>query len=214
MLASEANQDRDMQHTSGLYKLTQIPLCYSLLQNAIMSAASRRAMIEEYLSPFPGARILDIGCGSAAILPLLGKVDYVGIDSNKDHIMAARERHGAMGRFIVGGAEASESQPDAWFDIVYCIGLLHHLDDQAVRQLVDVAVRKLRAGGRLIAVDPAFVAGQHPVAAFLARRDSGRCVRDPDGYASLLSQFGHVTTQVRHDLMRVPYTHCITTAQK
>lgn len=203
-----------MQYVKGVYKLTQIPALYTLLQNMLMSEAARKAMVDEHLKPSHGARVLDIGCGSAAILPLLGTVDYVGIDSNEDHIMAARERHGTTGRFIVGGAEASENQPDAWFDIVYCIGLLHHLDDQAARQLADVAFRKLRAGGRLVAVDPAFVAGQHPLAEFLARRDSGRCVREPDGYGALLGRFSHVSTQVRHDLMRVPYTHCITTAEK
>ena len=203
-----------MQYVKGIYKLTQIPALYTLFQNALMSDAARKAMVDEYLKPSHGARVLDIGCGSAAILPLLGAVDYVGIDANEGHIAAARERHGEAGRFIAGGAEASESLPDAWFDIVYCVGVLHHLDNEAVRTLADVASRKLRAGGRLVAIDPAFVAGQHPVAAFLARRDSGRCVRDPDGYSSLLDQFSNVTTQVRHDLLRVPYTHCITTAQK
>ncbi len=203
-----------MQYVTGLYKLTQIPALYTLFQTALMSAASRRAMVDDYIGPSHGARVLDIGCGSASILPLLGPVDYVGVDVNEAHIAAARERHGNAGQFIVGDAEACESLPDESFDLVCFIGVLHHLDDDVARRSADVSYRKLRTGGRLVAIDCAFVKGQHPVAAFLARKDSGRCVREPEGYGALLSQFGHVTTQVRHDLLRVPYTYCITTAQK
>lgn len=203
-----------MQYVTGLYKLTQIPVLYTLFQNALMSAASRQSMVDDYIRPFHGARVLDIGCGSAAVLPMLGSVDYLGVDVNEAHVASAQERHGDAGRFIAGDAETCEGLPDDWFDIVCFLGVFHHLDDETIRRYADVSFRKLRPGGRLVATDCAFVAGQHPVAAFLARRDSGRCVREPEGYGALLGQFTRVTTQVRHDLLRVPYTHCITTAEK
>jgi cyclopropane fatty-acyl-phospholipid synthase-like methyltransferase len=118
-----------MQRTSGLYRLTQIPKVYEAFQEILAGSSMRARLVREFLQPRPGERILDIGCGSAAVLPYLGDVRYHGIDANPDHIAQARERHGARGTFSVGDIAAAAALQEGAYDSVYSIGVYHHLDD-------------------------------------------------------------------------------------
>lgn len=200
------------QKTDGIYRLTQISSLYNVYQRMLGAERARRTLVCDYIRPFADARVLDLGCGPAAILPYLGPVHYVGIDANAAHVEQAQRVFAGLGQFIAGDFSRATEQ-GVGFDIVLCLGLLHHLDDHAVRALAKLGSSCLKPGGRLIAVDPAFVDGQNPVARFLAAKDSGQNVRTPDGYGSLLgTSFGDIDTHVRSDLLIVPYTHCITTA--
>lgn len=198
------------QRVTGFYRLTQIPRLYTMLQHALGGPRTRQIVTDRYIRPFEGARILDIGCGSASLLPELGAVRYTGIDSNPAHILEARTLHGERGRFLVGDAEALEDQFEPPFDIIMAIGVLHHLDDAVVGSLAAFAARMLGSGGRFVTIDPAFTDRQNPVARFLASRDSGQNVRQIKAYQALLEpHFPMLETEVRHDMLRVPYTHCI-----
>lgn len=59
------------------------------------------------------------------------------------------------------------------FDIVLASGLLHHLDDEAVGELMQLVRLALRAGGRFAAIDPVMVSGQNRIARALIERDRG-----------------------------------------
>lgn len=203
-----------MNRTSGIYAVTQIPRLYAAFQNLLAGDAARVRLADEFLKVQPGERVLDIACGSAAILPFLGQVDYTGIDSNPKHIAHATRVHGDRGTFMAMTSSETGSLPKHAFDVVLCIGVLHHLDDTQLSELAMLAADRLRAGGRLVAIDPTFIDGQNPIARFLAKRDSGQHVRAPQEYGRALeSSFSHVETAICHDLLRVPYTHCITTAR-
>lgn len=200
------------QKTSGAYALTQVPRLYELLQTLLGADSSRRALVADYVRPRPGDRVLDIGCGPAAILPYLGDVSYTGVDLNPDHITQAKQRFAGRGHFIHGDASGAQAV-EGVFDLVLCLGLLHHLDDDAVASLATTARSKLAPDGRFVAVDPVFAPGQPWIAKRLAVNDSGQNVRDAEGYRQLvLGVFPNARTEVRHNLLRVPYSHCITTA--
>lgn len=204
-----------MQRTSGIYRLTQIPTIYALLQNILVNRQTRQIVVTNYLQPRQGERILDIGCGPAAFFPLLGDVQYLGIDHNARHITLARKLYGGRANFMTGDLKAVACLSEEAFDAVFCIGVFHHLDDTRLVELCRLASARLVSGGRLIGIDPTFVDDQHWIARRLAAADSGRFVRSPAAYKALLLKcFARVDVVVRHDLMRVPYTHCISTAHK
>jgi SAM-dependent methyltransferase len=89
-------------------------------------------------------------------------------------------------------------------------GVLHHLDDDQARTLFRVARRALKPGGRLVTYDGCFTPDQSAAARFVVSLDRGRHVRTREAYERLArGEFSEVRTFVRHDLVRIPYTHLI-----
>jgi SAM-dependent methyltransferase len=197
------------QRTTGWRRVFSAPAVYRLAQRTIGSPTARRAFVHDYLRPDPGARILDMGCGTGELASRLEDVDYVGFDPSPDYIDAARERHGDRGTFVVGGV-GDVDVPSGSFDLCVAKGVLHHLDDDIARALARQAYDALRPGGRLVTMDPVFQDGQSRIARFLAERDRGRNVRTLAAYEEIAAtSFGAVDGTVRHNLLRVPYSHAL-----
>lgn len=200
-----------VQRTSGWRSLLSLPGVYSFCQNLVGSARSRQEMIEKYIRPEQGIRILDLGCGPAAILDdLPDSVYYVGVDLSKEYIDAARQKYGNRGTFYCLPVESMEVSGLSGFNLVMGLGVLHHLDDSQARRFFAVAAKALKENGRCLTVDPCLVPGQHPAARLLIRMDRGQHVRTVKGYAALAeSAFSKIAQDIRHDILRVPYTHNI-----
>ena len=94
-------------------------------------------------------------------------------------------------------------------------GVVHHLDDERAIRLFELACHALKPDGRLITYDGSFVEGQTRLARFVVSRDRGRFVRTRHAYLALASEyFERVESAVRHDLLRIPYTHLILQCSK
>jgi hypothetical protein len=85
--------------------------------------------------------------------------------------------------------------------------VLHHIDDDQAERLVACARHALVKGGRFVTID--CVAGaRNPIARLLIWADRGRNVRSVNEIKRLLSSsFDRPQVGVRHDLLRVPYSH-------
>jgi SAM-dependent methyltransferase len=98
---------------------------------------------------FPGARLLEIGCGMGSDLVQFGRGGAIctGIDITPRSIEITRHRfalYGLHGNFIVSDGERLPFPSDS-FDVVYSNGVLHHTPDTAgaIREIH----RVLRKGG-------------------------------------------------------------------
>lgn len=171
--------------------------------------AGRR--LEQVLAIGSGARVLDIGCGTADILHYLpGDIDYYGFDVSGDYISAARARYGTRGSFRVHAVTPAAADELGSFDVVMALGVLHHLTDAEADDLFCVANKVLRPNGRVVTVDGTFVRGQNPLARLLLKLDRGQYVRTPEDYLVVARRsFPNVRARIIHDLLRIPYTHCI-----
>jgi len=199
------------QITTGLRSILNWPRAYDLLMSALGADHFRQVFIDQYVDPQPNDRILDVGCGTGTIVAFLPRgVHYLGLDLSPDYIAAAKIRFGDRGNFRVGNVNALRLDPHDRFDVALAVGLLHHLNDREVESLLGAVHDLLKSNGCFVTVDNCFTDDQSPVARALIRRDRGRNVRTPNGYERFFSAvFGNVTSEVRHDLLRVPYTHVI-----
>ncbi len=201
------------QRTTGWRRVLSVPAVYRVAQRKIGSDEVRRSFVSDYLRPSPGDRVLDIGCGTGDLSALLPDVEFVGHDPSSEYVESARATY-PDAEFHVGGVGEYDPDPGS-FDICVAKGVLHHLDDDLAGVLFDEAIRGLRPGGRLVTMDPVFVDGQSPIARMLAARDRGENVRTPEGYVGLAgAHFASVEIDVRHDLLRVPYSHALMTCTR
>jgi SAM-dependent methyltransferase len=186
-----------------------LPALYTLFREGIGGAEVNRTYVREFIQPFPNARILDIGCGPGVILDYLPRyVEYVGYDINPRYIRFSQKKHGARGSFHC--SDVGKLPEFGKFDIVLATGVLHHLDDHEAAALLKTAADQLRPGGYLVTFDNAYVEGQARLARWLISMDRGKHVRTPEGYQDLARPFfSTLQSAVRHDLLRIPYTHFI-----
>ena len=192
----------------GLWRLLALPKVYTWFQSHL-GVAGNRAQVAAFIDAHPRDRVLDIGCGPAEILEFLPAVDYIGVDLSPRYLSDARARYpGAT--FLQMDVRQMPADWEQCFDLVLAQGVLHHFNDEEAIVLLTSARAALKAEGRLITVDPAFAPHQHPVARLMARLDRGRHVRTVDQYQRLAARvFARTSISVRHDLMRIPYTHVL-----
>lgn len=110
--------------------------------------------------PFtPSTRVLSLGCGTGeyelALAPTVGHL--VGIDLSAVAIAEASRRARAEGLANITfqqGALLDLTFPDATFDVVYALGVLHHLSSVERRALLAKVLKWLAPGGVFYARDP------------------------------------------------------------
>lgn len=206
------------QTTTGLHRLLSHPIVYDTFQSLLGGESARRIIAAQYIRARSGDTVIDIGCGTGNMLAALPEgVRYHGYDLSPQYIEAARRRHADRGncQFHCADIAALDSDPIPDCDLAIAFGLLHHLDDDQAAEFFRILHPKLPPGGRIVTIDNTLIPGQHPVARELIRRDRGRNVRSPEGYLSLVPDgYAGKEVAIRHDLLRVPYTHLIMTCTK
>jgi len=201
----------EQQIGTGWRRVFSHPLVYESFQRATGARSLRKTLARQYLRPKPGDRVLDVGCGPAHLLEFLPDVHYVGVDLSPAYIEHANRAFRGRGKFLVADVTSFEMHDLEPFDLVTAVGLLHHLSDEGVAQLLArLGARMSGPKGRLVTIDGCYIAGQSRIAAFLLSLDRGRHVRTPEEYALLAKPvFSKVRVTVRHDLLRIPFTFCI-----
>jgi SAM-dependent methyltransferase len=194
---------------AGIRSVLAVPRAYEAWSRLVGGANGRKVLVRDYVRPHPGARILDLGCGPGELVDHFGDVRYVGIDVSDDYIARARHAFGDRAEFRVGDATKLDDDLRD-FDVVLAFGVIHHLDDQSALRLLSAAEAALSPSGRFVSVDPAVVSDDRSAARLLASWDRGDYVRGPAEYKLLAeSAFDSVRCDVRRDLLRIPYTHCV-----
>jgi 2-polyprenyl-3-methyl-5-hydroxy-6-metoxy-1,4-benzoquinol methylase len=106
------------------------------------------------MSRLCGGRVIELGCGSGELTAMISRRghDVMGVDINRDKILAARTRFPGVRfeqqdiREIVVDGER--------FDTVVLAEVLEHVNDAVGHDMLTIAWALLRPGGRLIVSVP------------------------------------------------------------
>lgn len=204
------------QITSGLRKILSNPYVYDAFQSLVGAAPARRRICDEHFRATRGDTIVDVGCGTAEVLDYFPKgVSYFGFDLAESYIGMAQSRFGDRGTFRCADITTLGPADIPPCDLAIAFGVLHHIDDAGARHLLDNLYDRLSPGGRLVTIDPAYHNKQSPIARIVIKRDRGQNVRNGPGYLNLVpDRFASKKLTVRHDLLRIPYTHAIVESVK
>ena len=148
-----------MERADGLRRLLTLAPLYAGFQNAVGARRARRWFAARALQLQPGARVIDVGCGTADILELLPQgVGYAGFDPNPAYIARASRTYAARPDTVFLHGTAAEASTDPRFgnaSVVICLGVMHHLDEDQATDLLAFCRRALASHGRLRAIEPA-----------------------------------------------------------
>ncbi len=104
--------------------------------------------------------ILDIGYGPAEILVFLPELEYHGFDISESYIQNAKDRYGDRGILNAQYLTNDSLKKLPSFDVALMFGVLHHLDDETSKDMIQLSKNALRKGGRLLIIDPAIATKQ------------------------------------------------------
>ncbi len=152
----------------------------SILENDFKAI---RAVIRRDLKLAPGVRTLDLGCGPGAFSDLFEQGDYVGADLNPRYIDWARQHR--KGTFVLADARQLEL-PDERFDQILIFGLLHHLPDEVVRDVLSECHRLLVPGGHVLVIEdiPA-ISKLNLIGHLIHSVENGEHIREAEAYRTL-----------------------------
>jgi SAM-dependent methyltransferase len=107
-------------------------------------------LVVDYLGNAEGLAVLDIGCGSGRLAPLLGgAASITGVDIAAVALARARARHASLPGFTFARMDAAAlGFPEASFDAAVMLDVLDGLADPAAA--LAEAARVLARGGRLM----------------------------------------------------------------
>ena len=92
------------------------------------------------------------------------------------------------------------------FDCVLLFGILHHLNDNEINNLIPLIKKVLKKGGKIITEDPILIKNQNLVARFIINKDRGDNVRNKKGYLNILNKyFKKIKSRIYHQKF-IPYT--------
>lgn len=163
-------------------------------------------------------KVLDIGCGPATLRSHLEEnIEYFGFDPNKSYIERAKDSE--KGIFLVGEMKdflsSYRDRLEGKIDLVICSGVLHHLSDAQLEEVLVGSLELLAPNGRFAALEPAKLVKQEWMSHWVVSQDRGMNVKYDFEWNQLMKHhFSNTEISVLTGLLRIPYTHVLLTGWK
>jgi ubiquinone/menaquinone biosynthesis C-methylase UbiE len=157
-----------------LYRMLENPKVYDLVQRLLGGDRVYRALKEvigAQLKNISYSNVLDVGCGTGLFGDCFSS-EYTGIDINQEYIKKAGTKRGGV--YLVADATRLPFETGT-FDLVFTLGVLHHLDVQNQDNMLKEMWRVCKAGGHILIMDGLVPSNRLNVIGYvLAKLDRGR----------------------------------------
>ena len=190
---------------------------YEFFQSAVSRKEHKELFRNEILKPDLLLKVLDFGCGTGYHSQLFKSGDYLGIEPLESCIAMANRKYSSYDtKFQLGNHTALKSLPADSFDLVFAIGVLHHIDNKIFSEFAQEAFRLLKPGARLTTFDPVFHSEQSKCSEWVVKQDRGKWVRTDSEYTDVIGSVfpGTIETKIYSKLLRIPYDHIVINAFK
>jgi ubiquinone/menaquinone biosynthesis C-methylase UbiE len=134
---------------------------------------------------------LDVGCGTAEFCRCFAPAIYLGVDISSKYLLFAKRRCPEYA-FVLASGDALGVKSRS-FSQVLINGVIHHLDDQLARQLLEEAHRVLEDDGKLLMIEDIESDSSTLVTRLIHSMDMGDHIREREGYSRLISGLFEVT---------------------
>jgi 2-polyprenyl-3-methyl-5-hydroxy-6-metoxy-1,4-benzoquinol methylase len=207
-------QGMTLENHSGARAVLKAPWAYRMLQALVGKSRALRHLHESVWSIQPGFKLIDIGCGPRPMLDSIPfSIDYIGIDLDAAYIASAKAQHGNRGTFLIGTTKDYMDDPRMHgADLILCNGVLHHLPDLEVHELIDFVAKHLKPEtGRFTAIEPCHLVFESRLSTWIMNQDRGRFVRSEEAWKQLFSENAGIVyrTRIMANMIRIPYFHVI-----
>ena len=194
------------QRTSSLYNFINNPIVYIIFQRIMSGTSFRKKIIKNNIKK-NNIKVLDIGCGPAEILQYIPEATYYGYDIDKRSILYAKNKYkNKKHNFFCKHFSKNELNKLPKFDYVILFGILHHLNDKEINDILCLCKKAMKKNATLLTEDPIFIENQNLIARFLISRDRGMNVRKKQNYIHLINKhFNNIKSKITRQFF-IPYT--------
>lgn len=188
------------------------PNLYNLFQLGIQKRGTKEFLNSAILNSESIERVLDFGSGIGHHSQLFQGKQYLGIEPSEACVLSAKRLYkDSSATFLVGDHTALKSLPEGTFDLIFAIGVLHHMNDLFFYEFVDQAFRLLKPGARLMTFDPVLHRYQSKLSRWVVKQDRGQWVRTENEYLAVIERcfLNNTDSKIYSRLLRIPYDHIL-----
>lgn len=190
---------------------------YNCFQLVIQKRGTKEFLNSAILNSESIERVLDFGSGIGHHSQLFQGKQYLGIEPSEACVLSAKRLYkDSSATFLEGDHTALKSLPEGTFDLIFAIGVLHHINDSFFNEFVDQAFRLLKPGARLMTFDPVLHRHQSKLSRWVVKQDRGQWVRTENEYLAVIERcfLNNTDSKIYSRLLRIPYDHILINATK
>ena len=168
--------------------LANTPIIFNILRNIVEFGfiTPKKTIKAELNNINPGQRILDLGCGTGEFVQLFEDYDYHGIDNDLQYIEYAQRKYNSRKFYFMDASKMTFK--DNYFNAVFIIGVLHHMDDELCGCIFKEIKRVIKKHGKIIIMENLNPESKTDFLGNLFRKlDNGNFIRTKEEYIKLLS---------------------------
>jgi len=174
---------------TGWRTVLTLGFVYRMVQFIFSEKRSKQLMLERYILPLgENCSVLDMGCGPGNLLGFLpSTVSYKGFDVSQEYISSAQKTY--KGRehtqFICAASDdgkLDEAVHDHSVDVAIVHGVFHHISDEQAGEMFVLAKKKVRAGGKMVILEPVWFEHQSRLRRWVMSMDRGRNIKSLDDW--------------------------------